>query len=402
MSKRYIELKFNNNNDYNIYVINGDKRIKLSNRNMLIMSKIIRKYPHKRINATTIIYPDLMPIMIKFYREQSKQKKQKVNRKKSKKLLPRVILTLSLYAMTKLISSDVDIELKDTIPKIETEFEEPDNISQTTETKTNQTPLKDSTTKGIIEETTNNSETKEESEIKENNTQLNGEDNKVNPKLLNNKVGENYNENYFNYDFDTPGDKEALNNAYQYMDIFKKYERIYGVDAKLLCAISAQESSGIHREYSQNGHAVGLMQIENIWAGGTIKAFNFDTNSYETITVDYSRIGELDYNVKIGAAIFQNNFYETLNRFTDITDKSEQIIFSLQKYNMGPGNMRKVLSFGENWIDNRGMISAGDKYYFEHVLSRLDNYTDITVRLDDGSYQTTTIVNNSLEKQHSR
>ena len=66
MSKSYIELKLKDKNDYNIYVINGDRRIKLSNSNMLIMSKIIRKYPHKRINETTIIYPDLMPIMIKF------------------------------------------------------------------------------------------------------------------------------------------------------------------------------------------------------------------------------------------------------------------------------------------------------------------------------------------------
>jgi len=401
MSNKYIELKFNNNNDYNIYVVNENKRIKLSNSNMLIMSKIIRKYPHKRINENTIIYPDLMPIMIKFYREQSKQKKQKINRKKSKKLLPGVVLTLSLYAISKLISNDTDIVPEDNTPKLETELET-NNIQQNESSNTNQLPIKDETIKITIEETIETPEYSEQLEIETNNTPSNEIINEKEQELLNYTEQTNSNENYFYYEFDTPSDKAALNNSTNYMETFKKYERIYGVDANLLCAIGAQESAGIHKNYSQNGHATGLMQIENIWAGATIKAFNFDTNSYETIIVDYSRIGELDYNVKIGAAIFQLNYYETLNRFTNITDKSEQIIFSLQKYNMGPGNMRKVLSFGENWMDNRGMISAGDRYYFEHVLSRLDNYTDITVRLDDGSYQTTTLVNNSLEKHHSK
>lgn len=406
MSKSYIELKLKDKNDYNIYVINGDKRIKLSNSNMLIMSKIIRKYPHKRINDNTIIYPDLMPIMISFYREKSKQKKKKVNRKKSKKLLPRVILTLSLYAVIKLVSNDINISPEDDITKLETELESNDykieNSQNNESINTNQIHLKDSSIKVTIEETITNPEYIEPIETETNINQTIETVNEPSQELVNYTEESNYTENCFYYDFDTPGDKTALNNSSNYMETFKKYERIYGVDAKLLCAIGAQESSGIHREYTQNGYATGLMGIENIWDGGTIKAFNFDTNSYETITVDYSRIGELDYNVKIGAAIFQNNFYETLNRFTNITDKSEQIIFSLQKYNMGPGNMKKVLSFGENWMDNRGMISAGDRYYFEHVLSRLDNYTDITVRLDDGSYQTTTLVNNSLEKHHSR
>ena len=401
MSNKYIELKFNNNNDYNIYVVNENKRIKLSNSNMLIMSKIIRKYPHKRINENTIIYPDLMPIMIKFYREQSKHKKQKVNRNKSKKLLPGVVLTLSLYAISKLISNDIDIIPEDNTPKLETELES-NNINQNESSNTNQLPIKDETIKITIEETIETPEYSEQLEIETNNTPSNEIINEKEQELLNYTEQTNSNENYFYYEFDTPSDKAALNNSTNYMETFKKYERIYGVDANLLCAIGAQESAGIHKNYSQNGHATGLMQIENIWAGATIKAFNFDTNSYETIIVDYSRIGELDYNVKIGAAIFQLNYYETLNRFTNITDKSEQIIFSLQKYNMGPGNMRKVLKFGENWMDNRGMISAGDRYYFEHVLSRLDNYTDITVRLDDGSYQTTTLVNNSLEKHHSK
>ena len=69
---------------------------------------------------------------------------------------------------------------------------------------------------------------------------------------------------------------------------------------------------------------------------------------------------------------------------------------------MGPGNMNKVLSCDGHWIDNRDMINAGDKHYFEHVLSRLDNGTIIRIRLSDGSYCETKLINTALEKQYTR
>ena len=407
MSKSYIELKLKDKNDYNIYVINGDKRIKLSNSNMLIMSKIIRKYPHKRINENIIIYPDLMPIMIKFYREKSKQKKKKVNRKKSKELLPGVILTLSLYAMIKLMSNDIDIVPEDNTQKIEIELDELNNNLKITEVKTTTSTSNDSTTKVIIEEPANNNEniteikTKEEknistyetnkeeniekSETKENTNQTNKEE----PCII---------ESCFYYYYDTPGDQESLENASQYMDIFKECERKYGVDANLLCAIAAQESSGIHKEYSQNGHALGLMQIEDIWAGKTIKAFNFETNSYETTTIDYEKLKEVKYCVDIAAMIQQINLDETKKNFKKIP--SEEInSFATQKYNMGYGNMGEILSYGNDWMNNRDKISAGDPIYLEHVISRYGPRITITNKLPDATY-ITTYVNTAFEKQH--
>ena len=89
---------------------------------------------------------------------------------------------------------------------------------------------------------------------------------------------------------------------------------------------------------------------------------------------------------------------ETLKKLCLLSPQGlhHQLVFTLQKYNMGPGNMSKILKLGNNWIDNREMIKAGDNNYFEHVLTRLDNNTPIKVRLADGTYHTTNIVNKSL------
>ena len=219
-----------------------------------------------------------------------------------------------------------------------------------------------------------------------------------------NANGEYYGEeniNEFYYEFEKPKDKETLIKSQNYMELYRKYEKIYGVDANLLCAIGAQEGGGVHYETSINGYGTGIMGIEYIWEDAEIKVFNFEKNEYETIKVNYSKIGNLEYNIKIGAAIFQNYFYHTLKNPEAIED-TDYMAYTLQKYNMGPGNMRKVLGYGGNWRDNRDMINAGDKYYFEHVLSRLDNGTIIKLRLPDGSYYSTKLTNLSLEKHHSR
>jgi len=69
--------------------------------------------------------------------------------------------------------------------------------------------------------------------------------------------------NEFCYEFEKPNEKEALHNSENYMKLYKKYEKMYGVDAQLLSAIGAQESSGIHYSHSINGgYATGIMGIE--------------------------------------------------------------------------------------------------------------------------------------------
>jgi len=344
-NKKYIKLEYNNYS-YEIYVINKDKKIKLNKQNKIIMHKVLKKFPYKETVEGFLIYPNFKLITLYFSKEKLKYKHKKVNRKKSRKIIAGI-------ALASILITGITIH------------------QQSNRSKNNYYSIAIKNHQNIAHEM-----------------------------ITFNEPDTNINE--FNYAFNTPNDKEALNNASKYMEIFKKYERIYGIDANLLCAIGAQECSGIHYEYSiTNGHSVGLMGIENIWNNANIRVFNFDTNTYEIITVDYSKIGELDYNIKIGAAIFQSYFYDTL-RNNDSIVQAEQLAFSLQKYNMGPGNMNTLLKIDNNWIDNRNMINAGDSKYFEHVLSRLDNDTIINIKLEDGSYHQTKIINTALKNKHTR
>lgn len=381
-NKKYIKVEYNDYG-YEIYAVNGQKTKKFRQQQKIIMHKLVRKFRCIKQDDNVLIYPNYNWIMLYFMREKFKSKPKKVNRQKSKQIISGVLIAATIIGGIHIIG---DIQKENESSSITTE--QPETTSPTVngsdiiiENPIIINPIIPEYNTPSIEQTPTNP------------TEIG------NP---NDGLEEIENVNEFYYEFDRPNDKEALINSQNYMELFYKYEKMYGVDAKLLCAIGAQESSGIHHSESTNGgYATGIMGIENVWANEQLRVFNFETNSYETIVVDYSRIGELEYNIKIGAAIFQNYFYHTLKN-SDSLEENEYLAFTLQKYNMGPGNMRKVVSYGGNWIDNRDMINAGDKYYFEHVLSRLDNDTIISVRLTDGSYYSTKLINLSLEKHHSR
>ena len=179
----------------------------------------------------------------------------------------------------------------------------------------------------------------------------------------------------FDYEYSDIGDKEALENAYQYNYYFELYGNMYGIEPKLLALIAAQESSGVHKEYSENGFATGLMGIENVWSGETVRAYNYQTQEMEQMTIDYDRIGsDVDYNIKVGAMIFQQKFNAAVKNRGDLFSKNELLAYAIQKYNLGSGNSALLFKIGDGyWISNRDFIDAGDSRYFEHVLSRLDN-----------------------------
>lgn len=351
MSK-YIKVELNDHG-YEIYEVNGEIIRRFKPQYKIIMRKVLKEFDCLKQPDNTLIYYDHDLIMVKYQKEKRLSQPKKVNRIKSKQIIAGFLILAAILggnAIKNIIEED-----------------------ETPPTKTEQ-PTR-------LEETS------------------------LNPSWISNPSYEEQDDiNEFYYEFDKPNDKEALINSEEYMEIYQKYEKMYGVDADLLCAIGAQESSGIHYNHSTNGgHATGIMGIENIWKDESIRVFNFEKNEYETITVDYSKIGDLDYNIKIGASIFQNYFYNTLKNSDDIdVEETDYLPFTLQKYNMGPGNMWKALEYEGNWIDNRDMINAGDKYYFEHVLSRFDNETVIKIRLTDGSYYSTKLTNLSLEKHHSR
>jgi len=396
-NKPYIEL-IRTDTGYEIFINENNQKKKLTVKDKMIMKKILSLRPFTLTDNNTYKYEDFNFIMYHFRKNRASKKAPKVNRIKSKLIIGGIVAATVLSFLS--INNKAEeyknnnILVNNALSKaiIETESSDLTKFEQKYNTTENQdiivTLINESTKEPhLTTYSYNNNEENIETETKYTYTEPRSEA----------PNEENYKElNIFNYYFDTPGDPDAYTNSTQYMDLFEKYERMYGVDARLLCAIGAQESSGIHHEYSLNGgYGTGLMGIEYIWDQGNIYVFNFETNEYEVITVDYSRIGELEYNIKVGAAIFQSYFYDTLKNNNDI-DKNEQLAFSIQKYNMGPGNMANLLSMGYNWQDNRDMINAGDSLYFEHVLSRLDNDTTLNIRLTDGSYFQTTINNNAL------
>lgn len=348
-NKNYIILE-ENEHGYEIYVIEDGIKKRLKPQSKIIMHEVLKKFTPLRPNENTYVYFDYDLITQRFQKAKASLNRKKVNREKSQKIIAGFLIVTTILGSAYIVN------------KIANEDDSPS-------TKTEQT-----------------------------------QNNPVDSLKPDDDYHEEENLNEFYYEFATPNDKEALINSKSYMETYKKYEKMYGVDADLLCAIGAQESSGVHHgDSTNNGYSKGIMGIEYIWDDAEIRVFNFEKNQYETIKVDYSRIGELDYNVKVGAAIFQNYFYNTLKNADDIdVEETDYLPFTLQKYNMGLGNMWTVLGYGGNWVDNRDMIDAGDKYYFEHVLSRLDNDTIIKLKLIDGSYYNTKLTNLSLEKHYSR
>lgn len=213
----------------------------------------------------------------------------------------------------------------------------------------------------------------------------------------------------FSYEYSDVGDNEALDNAYEYNYYFELYGNMYGIDAKLLALIAAQESSGIHKNYSENGFATGLMGIENVWSGETVRAYNYQTQEMEQMTIDYDRVGsDVDYNIKVGAMIFQQKFNAAVKNRGNLFSENELLAYGIQKYNLGVGNSARLFKIGNgDWIDNREYISSGDNRYFEHVLSRLNNGDTINLMYYDEdtgkiTIYSTTLYNYALEKGRSK
>ena len=202
------------------------------------------------------------------------------------------------------------------------------------------------------------------------------------------KYEENINDNieqekfYVEYEDRSQTDK-AYTTKMLYSDTINKYSKLYGLDPTLVTAIATQER-GIHSEIMDSGGATGLMQIQNsVWENGNLSAYNYETCSMEHIIVDVNKLSDLDYNIKIGCMILQNNLeYMNYNVFA-----------ATQSYNMGYGNMKKILnqysidtgktideilnSNDLGWLDYRNIINVGDQFYLEHVLSWIGDDVEI-------------------------
>lgn len=215
-----------------------------------------------------------------------------------------------------------------------------------------------------------------------------------------------FSEDAFHYSFEDRSSKENITNAKRYEDIFEKYANRYGLDKNLLMAMAAQESSGDHyNNLRDNQPAAGIMQIEKaVHVGNQVKAYNFETGQMEYITVTQDKLNNIDSNIQIGSMILREY----------IENSNYNIPLAIQTYNMGPGNMNKVLNTcgdlenvdvdtmrsnptNNTWLNYRAFLNVGDAKYVEHVFSYLGKHSNLQVMKRDTSKVSVNLANDYLQ-----
>ena len=205
-----------------------------------------------------------------------------------------------------------------------------------------------------------------------------------------------------NYEDRSLTQKAYLTNL-NYGSLISKYAKMYGLDENLVLAIATQER-GTHSTTKDKGGATGLMQLQNsVWEGESITAYNFETNSIDKEYITSQKISNLETNVKISCMYLQN-CKDYMNN---------NILATIQCYNMGYGNMMKILTAyakdtnqsvtdilnnqkDTGWLEYRDIITKGDKNYIENVLSWIGSDVVITNSNKDNS-ETIFYVSNNIE-----
>lgn len=208
-----------------------------------------------------------------------------------------------------------------------------------------------------------------------------------------------------NYEDRSSEDKACKTKAY-YGELINKYAKMYGLDPSLVCGVATQER-GIHSSEIDKGGAIGLMQIQkSVWDGSEICAYNFETKTCEKFIINGNQLGDISYNIKVGCMVLQNSM-EYMNY---------NIPAALQCYNMGYGNMRKILyqyslDSGQSvedilndcknigWLEYRDMIMQGDQEYIEHVLSWIGSDINLIINKIGGDQINLNINNEMFNKK---
>ncbi len=212
-------------------------------------------------------------------------------------------------------------------------------------------------------------------------------------------------EDTFHYAYEDRTSSENIDTVNQYDDIFQKYAKMYGLDARLLKAIACQESGGNHYDNLGNGPAEGIMQIEKaVHVGETISAYNFDTKENDYFTITDENLRDIDFNIRVGAMELRNAM-ESFNY---------NIPQATQAYNFGVGGMNQTLAIcsrnigrpqeelektptNNSWLNFREALNMGDPEYVEHTFSYLPNNTTLTVLDRDGTEHYVTISNDYIK-----
>lgn len=200
-----------------------------------------------------------------------------------------------------------------------------------------------------------------------------------------------------------------------YGTLIEKYSKRYGLDPNLVKALATQES-GFHKEGVNDGGAVGLMQVQkSVWIDTTVSAYVPSENKYDSIEVTMDNLNNIEKNIQIGCAIYQNELYTA----------NYNIAFATQAYNFGRSNMDKIMNIylsdtgkkysdvindhtNNDWLEYRKYLinskgnEIGDHEYLEHVFSYLEDENNVLNFVKKNGDNISIKINNQNEQVKSR
>ena len=216
------------------------------------------------------------------------------------------------------------------------------------------------------------------------------------PQTNDNYEYENYNENQnqnvnneeiidLNVEENTQSEK-YLYCKNNYGDLITKYANIYGIDPNLAIAVFTHER-GYHSDVMDPGGAIGLCQVQlDVWNNQDVKAYNFETNSWDTYNIKEENIKNLEENIKAGVMILQDSLRQV----------SYMVFQGVQNYNYGLGNLNVAFrnsglnseqlneQNNKDWLQYRDLIKNGDPQYIEHVFQYIPSDTTLHFKTPDG------------------
>lgn len=216
------------------------------------------------------------------------------------------------------------------------------------------------------------------------------------PQTNDNYEYENYNENQnqnvnneeiidLNVEENTQSEK-YLYCKNNYGDLITKYANIYGIDPNLAIAVFTHER-GYHSDVMDPGGAIGLCQVQlDVWNNQDVKAYNFETNSWDTYNIKEENIKNLEENIKAGVMILQDSLRQV----------SYMVFQGVQNYNYGLGNLNVAFrnsglnseqlneQNNKDWLQYRDLIKGGDPQYIEHVFQYIPSDTTLHFKTPDG------------------
>lgn len=214
------------------------------------------------------------------------------------------------------------------------------------------------------------------------------------PQTNDNYEYENYNENQnvnneeiidLNVEENTQNEK-YLYCKNNYGDLITKYANIYGIDPNLAIAVFTHER-GYHSDVMDPGGAIGLCQVQlDVWNNQDVKAYNFETNSWDTYNIKEENIKNLEENIKAGVMILQDSLRQV----------SYMVFQGVQNYNYGLGNLNVAFrnsglnseqlneQNNKDWLQYRDLIKGGDPQYIEHVFQYIPSDTTLHFKTPNG------------------